>query len=251
MGTFGLLRYALPIFPDATVEFAPWLLGLSVIGILYGAIVALMQSDIKKLIAYSSVSHMGFVVLGTFALNATATSASVVQMVNHGLSTGALFLLIGFLYERRHTREIAAFGGLAKRIPIMAGVWLLVSMSSLALPGLNGFVGEFPILLGTFQTNRTAAVLASFGVVLAALYLLWAYQRMFHGPLVGADNENTTDLNPREIGVLMPLLVLIVGIGLYPQPLFDLVEPSVDRVLAEVGVDPLEIEPAAVTSEES
>jgi NADH-quinone oxidoreductase subunit M len=251
MGTFGLLRYALPIFPDATVEFAPWMLGLSVIGILYGAIVALMQADIKKLIAYSSVSHMGFVVLGTFALNATATSASVVQMVNHGLSTGALFLLIGFLYERRHTRQIRAFGGLAKRVPVMAGLWLLVSLSSLALPGLNGFVGEFPILLGTFQSNRTAAVLASFGVVLAALYLLWAYQRMFHGPLVGADNENTPDLKAREVGVLAPIVVLIVAIGLYPQPLFDLVEPSVDRVLSEVGVEPLEIDPIAATSEEN
>jgi NADH-quinone oxidoreductase subunit M len=247
MGTFGLLRYALPFFPDATREFAPWLLAISVIGILYGAVVALMQQDIKRLIAYSSVSHMGFVVLGTFALNATATSASVVQMVNHGLSTGALFLLIGFLYERRHTRQIAAFGGLAKRVPVMAGLWLLVSMSSLALPGLNGFVGEFPILLGTFQTNRTAAVLASFGAVLAALYLLWAYQRMFHGPLEGADNENTPDLKPREIGVLAPLVVLIVAIGLYPKPLFDVVQPSVDRVLVEVGAEELGVEPAAVT----
>ncbi len=237
MGTFGLLRYALPYFPDATRDFAPWLLAISVVGILYGAIVALMQSDIKKLIAYSSVSHMGFVVLGTFALTTTATSASVVQMINHGLSTGALFLLIGFLYERRHTRQIAAFGGLAKRVPVMAGLWLVVSMSSLALPGLNGFVGEFPILLGTFQVNRTAAILASFGAVLAALYLLWAYQRMFHGPLEGADNQNTTDLKPREIGVLAPLVVLIIAIGLYPKPLYDLVEPSVDRVLAEVGVE--------------
>ncbi|MCC5950269.1 MAG: NADH-quinone oxidoreductase subunit M [Nitriliruptoraceae bacterium] len=251
MGTFGLLRYALPFFPDATVEFAPWLLGISVVGILYGAIVALMQSDIKKLIAYSSVSHMGFVVLGTFALNATATSASVVQMVNHGLSTGALFLLIGFLYERRHTRQISAFGGLAKRVPIMAGLWLLVSMSALALPGLNGFVGEFPILLGTFQTNRTAAVLASFGAVLAALYLLWAYQRMFHGPLEGADNENTSDLKRSEIGVLAPLVILIVAIGLYPKPMFDLVEPAVDRVLSEVGVDTtLDLDPVASTDAE-
>ncbi len=249
MGTFGLLRYALPFFPDATIEFAPWLLGISVIGILYGAIVALMQSDIKKLIAYSSVSHMGFVVLGTFALNATATSASVVQMVNHGLSTGALFLLIGFLYERRHTRQISAFGGLAKRVPVMAGLWLLVSMSSLALPGLNGFVGEFPILLGTFQSNRTAAVLASFGAVLAALYLLWAYQRMFHGPLEGADNENTSDLKRSEIGILAPLCILIVAIGIYPKPMFDLVEPAVDRVLVEVGVGD-DLEPAAATEEE-
>jgi NADH-quinone oxidoreductase subunit M len=193
---------------------------------------------------------MGFVVLGTFALNATATSASVVQMVNHGLSTGALFLLIGFLYERRHTRQIAAFGGLAKRVPIMAGLWLLVSLSSLALPGLNGFVGEFPILLGTFQTNRLAGVLATFGAVLAALYLLWAYQRMFHGPLEGADNEHTTDLKPREIGVLVPFVVLIVGIGVYPQPLFDVVEPAVERVLVEVGVsDGLPLEPAVATEE--
>jgi NADH-quinone oxidoreductase subunit M len=235
MGTFGLLRYALPFFPDATTEFAPWLLGISVIGILYGAIVALMQGDIKRLIAYSSVSHMGFVVLGTFALTTTATSASVVQMVNHGLSTGALFLLIGFLYERRHTRQIAAFGGLAKQVPVMAGLWLTVSLSSLALPGLNGFVGEFPILLGTFQVNRTAGVLATFGAVLAALYLLWAYQRMFHGPLETADNANTSDLKPREIGVLVPLVVLIVAIGLYPKPLYDIVEPSVDRVLTEVA----------------
>jgi NADH-quinone oxidoreductase subunit M len=246
MGTFGLIRYALPLFPDATVEFAPTLLALSVVGILYGALVALMQKDIKKLIAYSSVSHMGFVVLGTFALNATATSGSVVQMINHGLSTGALFLLIGFLYERRHTRQIAAFGGLAKRVPVMAGLWLLVSMSSLALPGLNGFVGEFPILLGTFQEVRWAGVLAAFGAVLAALYLLWAYQRMFHGPLEGADNEHTTDLKPREIGVLAPIVVLIVAIGIYPKPLFDLVEPSVDRVLTEVGVAGPDLVPAGV-----
>jgi NADH-quinone oxidoreductase subunit M len=250
MGTFGLLRYALPLFPDATVEFAPALLAISVVGILYGALVALMQKDIKKLIAYSSVSHMGFVVLGTFALNATATSGSVVQMINHGLSTGALFLLIGFLYERRHTRQIAAFGGLAKRVPVMAGLWLVVSMSSLALPGLNGFVGEFPILLGTFQEVPWAGVLAAFGAVLAALYLLWAYQRMFHGPLVGADNEHTTDLKPREIGVLAPIVALIIAIGVYPQPLFDLVQPSVDRVLTEVGVaDGLDLQPAAQTTE--
>ena len=241
MGGFGLLRYSLPLFPDATREFVPWILALSVIGVLYGAAVALVQKDIKKLIAYSSVSHMGFVVLGTFALNSTATSAAVVQMVNHGLSTGALFLLIGFLYERRHTREIAAFGGLAKQVPVMAGLWLLVSLSSLALPGLNGFVGEFPILLGTFQEVPWAAVLASFGAVLAALYLLWAYQRMFHGPLEGEENLATADLRPREIGVLAPLVVLIVGIGLYPAPLFDTVEPAVERTLVDAGIDPAEV----------
>ena len=235
MGTFGLLRYAMPLFPEGTVAFAPWLIGLSVVGVLYGAIVALMQEDVKRLVAYSSVSHMGFVVLGTFALNDVATSAAVVQMVNHGLSTGALFLMIGFLYERRHTRLIADFGGLAKQVPVMAGLWLVVSMSSLALPGLNGFVGEFPILLGTFAVNRTAAVLAAFGAVLAALYLLWAYQRIFHGPLETDENRTTPDMTRRELAIMAPLIVLIVAIGLYPGPLFDLVGPSVDRVLAEVA----------------
>ena len=235
MGTFGLLRYAMPLFPDATVAFAPWLIGVSVIGVLYGAIVALMQSDVKRLVAYSSVSHMGFVVLGTFALNDVATPAAVVQMINHGLSTGALVLLSGGLSARRHTRRIADFGGLAKQVPVMAGLWLLVSMSSLALPGLNGFVGEFPILLGTFATSRPAAVLAAFGAVLAALYLLWAYQRMFHGPLETEANRTTTDLTRRELVVMAPLVILIVAIGLYPGPLFDLVGPSVDRVLGEVA----------------
>ncbi len=247
MGGYGLLRFSIPFFPDATQELAlgtgegffdvPWLLILSVVGILYGAVVALVQKDVKKLVAYSSVSHMGFVVLGIFALNVTAATAGVVQMVNHGLSTGALFLLIGFLYDRRHTRMIAAFGGLAKRTPILAAMFLVVSMSSIALPGLNGFVGEFPILLGTFQTARWAAALATFGAVLAALYLLWAYQRMFHGPLEGADNEHTSDLTKWEIGILTPLVVLIVAIGLFPAPLFDRVEPSVSRVLAEAGFD--------------
>jgi len=236
MGTFGLLRYALPLFPDATVTYAPWLIAISVVGILYGGLVALVQQDVKRLVAYSSVSHMGFVVLGTFALDATATTASVVQMVNHGLSTGALFLLIGFLYERRHTRQIADFGGLARQVPVLAGLWLLVSMSSLALPGLNGFVGEFPILLGTFQTSRPAAVLAAFGAVLAALYLLWAYQRIFHGPLETDANRTTPDLTRREVAVMAPLVILIVVIGLVPGPLFDLVGPSVDRVLAEVAI---------------
>ncbi len=251
MGGFGFLRYSLPLFPDATREFAlgtgtgffsvPWILILSVVGILYGAVVALMQKDIKKLVAYSSVSHMGFVVLGIFALNTTATSAGVVQMVNHGLSTGALFLLIGFLYERRHTREIAAFGGLARRTPVFAGFFLVVAMSSLALPGLNGFVGEFPILLGTFQTHRVAAVLSAFGAVLAALYLLWAYQRVFHGPLEGADNHATLDLNRTEIGVMVPLVALIVAIGIYPAPLYDTVEPAVENVLSNFST----VEPAA------
>jgi NADH-quinone oxidoreductase subunit M len=259
MGGYGLLRFSLPLFPDATQELAlgtgegffsvPWLLIVSVIGILYGALVALVQKDIKKLVAYSSVSHMGFVVLGIFALNVTAASAGVVQMVNHGLSTGALFLLIGFLYDRRHTRMISAFGGLAKQTPIFAGIFLVVAMSSIALPGLNGFVGEFPILLGSYQTAPWAGTLAAFGAVLAALYLLWAYQRMFHGPLTGADNQNTTDLNRREIGVLAPLVILIVVIGLFPGPMYDRVTPSVERVLVEMGIDtsPLGSNPGILT----
>ena len=253
LGTFGLLRYSLPLFPDATRELAlgtgtgllgvPWLLVLAVVGILYGAVVCLVQKDIKKLIAYSSVSHMGFVVLGIFAMNTTATSAGVVQMINHGLSTGALFLLIGFLYERRHTRLIADFGGLARQVPVLAGLWLVVSLSSLALPGLNGFVGEFPILLGAFQTHRAAAVLAAFGAVLAALYLLWAYQRIFHGPLEGTGNTTTTDLNWTEIGVMVPLVALIVAIGVYPKPLYDTVEPAVESVLTQMTP----VEPAGDT----
>jgi len=236
MGTFGLLRYALPLFPDATRRAAPTLMVIAVIGILYGALVALVQDDIKRLIAYSSVSHMGFVVLGTFALDRTATAAAVVQMINHGLSTGALFLLIGFLYERRHTRRIADFGGLAAQVPVMAGLWLVVAMSSLALPGSNGFVGEFPILLGAYRTWPAVGIAATFGAVLAALYLLWSYQRIFHGPLDRDENRGLTDLSRREIGVLVPLIALIVAIGLQPRPLYDLVQPSVDRVLAEVAV---------------
>jgi NADH-quinone oxidoreductase subunit M len=258
MGGYGFLRFSLPLFPDASTELAlgtgtgffdvPWLLVLSVIGILYGALVALMQRDIKKLIAYSSVSHMGFVVLGIFALNVTAASAGVVQMVNHGLSTGALFLLIGFLYDRRHTRQIAAFGGLARQVPVMAGLWLVVSLSSLALPGLNGFVGEFPILLGAFQTHRGLAAAAAFGAVLAALYLLWPYQRMFHGPLEGADNENTRDLRRLEVGVMVPLVALIVVIGVYPKPLYDTVVPAVDEVMSSLtAVQPASAEVVPAT----
>ncbi len=235
LGAFGLLRYSLPLLPEATARAVPFLLVIGVVGIVYGALVALMQRDLKKLVAYSSVSHMGFIVLGIFAVNEIAVAGGVVQMVNHGLSTGALFFLVGFLYERRHTRQIAAFGGLARRTPIYAGLFLVVALSSLALPGLNGFVGEFPILLGAFQTSVWAAAGAALGMVLAALYLLWAYQRVFHGPLEGADNENTSDLKPREIGVIAPIVVVIVAIGVYPQPLFDRVEPAVAEVVQIVN----------------
>ena len=233
IGGYGFLRFSLPYFPEATVTLVPWILGLGVLGVLYGALVALVQRDIKKLVAYSSVAHLGFVAIGAFSLNTTATAGSVVQMVNHGLTTGTLFLLIGFLYDRTHSRVIADYSGLAKSVPVFGGLFLVTVMSSIALPGLNGFVGEFPILIGTFETYPWAAVLAAFGVIFAALYLLWAYQRMFHGPVEGKSAE-VTDLSPREIGVVAPLIALMVGIGLYPQPLYERVNPSVEQVIADI-----------------
>jgi NADH-quinone oxidoreductase subunit M len=233
IGGYGFLRFSLPFFPEASITLAPVVLVLGVIGVLYGALVAMVQKDVKKLVAYSSVSHLGFVAIGAFALNTTGAAGSVVQMVNHGLSTGALFLLIGFMYDRTHSRLIADYSGLAKATPVFAGLFLVTVMSSIALPGLNGFVGEFPILLGTYQTFPWAAILAAFGVILAALYLLWAYQRMFHGPVEGKA-VGMTDLRPREIGVLVPLIVLMVAIGLYPSPLYDRVNPTVEQIISEV-----------------
>ncbi|HVL98259.1 MAG TPA: NADH-quinone oxidoreductase subunit M [Egibacteraceae bacterium] len=239
IGGYGFLRFSLPFFPDATVRLAPFMIALAVIGVLYGALVAMVQRDVKRLVAYSSVSHLGFVVLGVFALHPTGASGSVVQMVNHGLSTGALFLLIGFLYDRAHSRAIADYSGLLRAAPVLGGLFLLTAMSSIALPGLNGFVGEFPILLGAFQTVPVAAVAATVGVILAALYLLWAYQRMFHGPVEGRA-VGIADLTPREIGVMVPIVALIIGIGLYPQPLYDRVNPTVEAILEEVnGTDGL------------
>jgi NADH-quinone oxidoreductase subunit M len=233
IGGYGIIRFALPYFPLATQDLAPLIVGLAVVGVLYGALVAMVQPDIKKLVAYSSVAHMGFVVLGVFALNPASASGSVVQMVNHGLSTGALFILIGFMYERTHSRLIADYSGLAKATPVFGGVFLVVVLSSLALPGLNGFAGEFPILLGSYQTVPWAAIAASFGVVLAALYLLWAYQRMFHGPVEGKA-AGMLDLNLREKVVMAPLVAVIVAIGLYPRPLYERITPTVEQILADV-----------------
>ncbi len=233
IGGYGFLRFSLPYFPEATISLAPWMLGLGVIGVLYGALVAMMQRDIKRLIAYSSVSHLGFVVLGAFALNQTGAAGSVVQMVNHGLSTGALFLLVGFLYDRTHERAIAEYSGIMRVTPVFGGLFLITAMSSLALPGLNGFTGEFPILLGTFAAVPLAGIAATLGVILAAIYLLWAYQRMFHGPVEGRA-VGLTDLTPREIGVVAPIVVLMVAIGLYPGPLYDRVNPTVEVLVEEV-----------------
>jgi NADH-quinone oxidoreductase subunit M len=233
LGTYGLLRFGLYLFPEASRWFAPALLTLGVIGITYGAIVATMQKDLKQVIAYSSVAHLGFIVLGTFALTRQSMTGGVLQMINHGLSTGALFLLVGFIVERRHTREIAALNGLQKVAPVFAAVFTVVMLSSIAVPGLNGFVGEFLILIGTFLTARWWAVVAATGVIFAALYLLWAYQRVFHGEPSG-ENTRFAELHWKEGLVLAPLIAIIVFIGVYPKPMLDRIQPSVDRLIAHV-----------------
>jgi NADH-quinone oxidoreductase subunit M len=235
MGTYGFLRFNLPMFPEAAVRLAPWMAGLAVIGILYGAAVSYAQKDVKKLVAYSSVSHLGFVMLGLFALNAQGIEGGILQMVNHGLSTGALFLIVGMIYERRHTRDIDAFGGLWKIMPIYGVITLIVTLSSMGLPGLNGFVGEFTILLGAFGSEALGsywfAGLAAIGVILAAVYMLFMFQKMFLGPVDKEENKNLKDLNWREIVILIPLLVFIFWIGLYPKPFFALMEPSVNNLV--------------------
>ena len=233
LGSYGLIRFGLYLFPDAARDLAPVFLTLAVIGILYGAAVATMQSDLKRLVAYSSVAHMGFIVLGTFAFNLQGLSGGILQMINHGLSTGALFILVGFIYERRHTREIAALSGLQRPAPMLAAAFTFVMLSSVGLPGLNGFVGEFLILVGAFDTARWWAVVATAGVVLSALYLLWAYQRTFHGEPVG-DNASVRDLHLREGLVLLPFVGLILFLGLYPRPVLDRIEPSVLALITHV-----------------
>lgn len=233
LGTYGLLRFGLYLFPEAAHYFAPAMLTLGVIGVIYGAIVAAMQKDLKRLVAYSSVAHLGFIAMGTFALNTEGVSGGILQMVNHGLSTGALFLMVGWIYERRHTRSIAELGGLQKAAPIMAAAFTLVMLSSIGVPGLNGFIGEFLILQGTFIAHRWWAVVAAAGVILAALYLLWAYQRVFHGPAEG-ENAKMPDLTAREGLVLAPFLVAIVFLGIYPAPVLERMEPSVGALIAHI-----------------
>jgi NADH-quinone oxidoreductase subunit M len=233
LGTYGFLRFGLFLFPQAAVEFAPVFLTLGVIGIVYGAIVAAMQKDLKRLVAYSSVAHLGFIILGTFALTTQGMQGGVLQMINHGISTGALFLLVGWISERRHTREIARLRGLQKPAPVMAAVFMIVMLSSIGLPGLNGFVGEFLILIGTFVSRRWWAVVATTGVILAAVYLLWAYQRVFHGE-PDEENAHTPDLTWREGAVIAPLIALIVFLGVYPKPVLDRVAPSVDALVEHV-----------------
>ncbi|MCY4663288.1 MAG: NADH-quinone oxidoreductase subunit M [Acidimicrobiaceae bacterium] len=233
LGTYGLVRFGLYLFPEPAVYFAPLMVTLGVIGIIYGAIAAAMQRDLKRLVAYSSVAHLGFIVIGTFALNTEGLTGGVLQMVNHGVSTGALFLLVGMIYERRHTREISELGGLQKPAPLLAAVFMVVMLSSVGLPGLNGFVGELLVLLGAFNAHRWWAVVAAAGVILAAVYLLWAYQRVFHGRAEGA-NAEMPDLRWREGLVMAPFLAAIVFMGVYPKPVIERVEPAVDAIIAHV-----------------
>jgi NADH-quinone oxidoreductase subunit M len=233
MGTYGLLRFCVYLFPEASVWARPVLYTLAVIGILYGAIAATMQTDLKRLVAYSSVAHLGFIVLGTFALTDQAVTGGVMQMVNHGVSTGALFLLVGMIYERRHTRQIAELRGLQHVAPVFAGFFMVVMLSSIGLPGLNGFVGEFLILIGSFDTARWWVIIGTIGVVLAALYLLWAYQRVFHGEPDEA-NSGFAELRLREGLLLSAFVAIIVFTGVYPKPMLSRIEPSVNALIEHV-----------------
>jgi NADH-quinone oxidoreductase subunit M len=233
LGTYGLLRFGLYLFPEASIWSSRLWLGLAVIGIIYGAIVATMQKDLKRLVAYSSVAHLGFIVLGIFAVTSQSITGAVMQMVNHGVSTGALFLLVGMIYERRHTRKIADLKGIQSVAPIFAAAFMIVMLSSIGVPGLNGFVGEYLILTGTFLTYRWYAVIAATGVILAALYLLWAYQRVFHGE-PDEDNKTFAELKLKEALVLLPFIGVIVFTGVYPKPMLERIEPAVDALITHV-----------------
>jgi NADH-quinone oxidoreductase subunit M len=234
MGTYGFLRFCLPLFPDASLAFGPLIFALAVIGVVYGAWVSTVQADLKKLVAYSSVSHLGFVMLGIFTLNTQGLVGGVIQMINHGLSTGALFLLVGMIYERRHTRLIADFGGLWAVVPAFSAVFLVVVLSSLGLPGLNGFVGEFLILVGAFRVSAPLAALATTGIIFAAVYLLWMYQRVIFGPITHEANRRLRDLVPREWALVAPVVLFIVWIGVYPSTFTRPAQATVEALIALV-----------------
>jgi NADH-quinone oxidoreductase subunit M len=237
MGTYGFLRFSLPMFPDATNKYRGIMIFLSLIAIVYGALVCMMQKDMKKLIAYSSVSHLGFCTLGIFALTPLGLSGSIIQQINHGISTGALFLIVGVLYERRHTRLISDFAGLSTPMPNFAAIYMIITLSSLGMPLLNGFVGEFTILRGTFEVRWQWAAWGVLGVILGAAYLLWLYQRVMFGNVTNPANEHLPDLNAREFATLIPLVVLAFWIGLYPKPLFEVVQEPVNRLVERVNSD--------------
>src|SRR6267143_161630 len=253
MGTYGFIRFSLPLLPSDAVmrsKIIHVVIVLSLIGIIYGAIVCLMQKDMKRLIAYSSVSHLGFCTLGIFALTPNGLSGSVLQQINHGISTGALFLIVGVLYERRHTRLISEFGGLATPMPNFAAIYLIISLGSLGMPLLNGFIGEFTILQGAFQVSKAWAAWGSLGVVLGAAYLLWLYQRVMFGPVTQFANEDLPDLNLREYATLVPLVILAFWIGIYPKPFFNLIEKPVQRIVEQVNPHFYPVEHAKLPSAE-
>ena len=239
MGTYGFLRFSLPMLPNAASDrrVIKVMITLSLIGIIYGALVSLMQKDMKKLVAYSSVSHLGFCTLGIFALNPNGISGSIIKQINHGISTGALFLIVGLVYERRHTREISEYGGISTIMPVYATLFMIVMMSSLGLPTLNGFIGEFTILQGAFEENKYWAALAVLGIVLGAAYLLWLYQRTMFGKVENPKNEKLKDLNFREVMTLVPLIVWAFWIGLYPKPFFHVLEKPVANIVQRVRPD--------------
>jgi len=236
MGTYGFLRFAFPFFPAVALHPAVQtaIVGLSLVGIIYGGLVAMVQPDFKRLIAYSSVAHLGFVMLGIWALTVQSVTGALLVMISHGISTGALFFLVGMLYERRHSRLIAAYGGIARVVPLFAAVLTMASLSSIGLPGTNGFTGEFLVLLGAFQTYPVATTVATLGVIVAAAYLLWAVQRLIYNPLDKPENERLLDLTPRELAVLLPLLACILWIGVYPKPFLERLEPSAQRFITTV-----------------
>lgn len=234
MGTYGFLRFNMPLFPEAAWYFVPLFSVLAIIGIIYGALVCMMQTDLKRLIAFSSVSHLGFVMLGLFTYNMIGVQGGIIQMINHGLSTGALFLIVGQIYERRHTRMIADFGGLSTPMPIYAAIFMVVALSSIGLPGLNGFIGEYLILLGAFKINKIYTILGATGVIFAACYMLWMFQRVMFGVVTRDENRNLPDLSLREIAYMVPLLVFIVWIGVHPNTFLDKTRASTARFVAQM-----------------
>ena len=247
MGTYGFIRFAMPLFPEATHQFTPLIATLAVIGIIYASLVAMVQEDVKKLVAYSSVAHLGFVMLGLFALNEQGVTGALMQNLNHGISTGALFLIVGFIYERRHTRLITDFGGLSKQMPIFAVIFMIVTLSSVALPGTNGFVGEFLILVGGFESSlRWWTIVATSGVIFAAVYMLWMFQRVMFGELDNPKNQALLDLNAREIAIMVPLLVMIFVLGVYPNPFIEKMTPSIKKVIAHTRIEPVTTAKVAV-----